>query len=124
MITALLNGSIAQCASGSHKRDFMHSADIGRAFTALASSDYQGPVNIASGKPYTLAEVVKVIAEQLDKKPSVKISHTTPTPDNPAVLIADTTILKNILGFNPKFNLQNGIADTIAWWRANPRNFT
>jgi len=122
IITALLNGAPAHCESGSHTRDFMHTADIGRAFAVLADSDYQGPVNIASGTPFKLAEIITIIAEQLDKKQFASINNAVSTPENPALLTGDTTILNKILNFTPQFDLQNGIADAIAWWRTNMRS--
>jgi len=63
-----------------------------------------------------------VITEQFGNRGSISISNTAPSPENPAILTADTAILNKILNFTPRLNLQQGIADTIAWWHTNLEN--
>jgi nucleoside-diphosphate-sugar epimerase len=38
-------------------------------------------------------------------------------PDEPPLLVPDVTRLRLQVGWQPRFALSEGIADTIAWWR-------
>ena len=48
--------------AGTQRRDFMHVADAGAAFAALADCDVTGAVNIACGEGVELREIARVIA--------------------------------------------------------------
>ena len=71
IVRPLLRGEPAPMTEGTQRRDFLHTADAGAAFAALALSEVTGPVNIASGTGVTLREEVgftpaRGLAEGLD----------------------------------------------------------
>jgi nucleoside-diphosphate-sugar epimerase len=39
-------------------------------------------------------------------------------PGEPMRVVADTTMLREGLGWAPRFDLDRGVADTIRWWEA------
>jgi nucleoside-diphosphate-sugar epimerase len=120
LVAALLAGRTANCSEGTQERDFMHVGDVADAFVRLFDSDYCGPVNIASGICRPIREVVTEIARQIGRPDLVRFGAY-PT-DDPVRLAADVTILRDQIGFRPRYDLANGIADTIVSWRIRLRN--
>lgn len=117
VIRAALDQSAIRCTEGAQVRDFQHVADAAGALTALLDSDVRGPVNIASGRPVTVKDVVNTIADQLDVRRLVELGAISLAPGEPALLAADTKRLRDEVGWSDHFDLSTGLADTIAWWR-------
>ncbi len=117
VITSLLRGEEARCTHGNQVRDFMHVEDVASAFVALLDSDVQGPVNIASGRPVTLREVVLAAADRLGAREQVKFGAI-PAPENePPLVAADVRRLAGEVGYSARYDLQAGIEQTVNWWK-------
>ena len=67
VIRQIIRGQYAKCSSGTQVRDFMDTRDCGGAIAQCALSSVTGPINVASGRPITLASMVSRIAERLDR---------------------------------------------------------
>jgi nucleoside-diphosphate-sugar epimerase len=117
VINALLAGNEAVCTDGTQIRDMMHVEDVGGAVAALCASDVTGAVNIGTGNPVSLSEVVKEIAKQIDRSDLLRLGALPSRPDDPPLLVADTGKLCREVGFQPRHDLSSGIAETIAFWR-------
>jgi nucleoside-diphosphate-sugar epimerase len=117
LITALLRGEPAPMTAGTQVRDFLHSADAGAAFAALADSAFVGPVNVASGQAVELREVAERIAVALGRPELLRVGERPTPPDEPPSLLADLTRLREQVGFRASLDLEAGLAQTIAWWR-------
>jgi nucleoside-diphosphate-sugar epimerase len=114
---ALLDGREAACTDGRQQRDFMHCADVAEAFVALLDVETEGPVNIASGRAVTIAEVVSLVGEACGRPELVRLGALPSRPDDPDMLVADIARLQNEVGFTARRPLREGIFDTVAWWR-------
>ena len=114
---SLLNNEIARCTDGKQIRDFLYVKDVAAAFCKLLFSDLDGPINIASGKPTTVSEVVTTIARLLNRTELLRLGEI-PTPiSEPASIVADVTRLNKELSWRPNFELEAGIYHTINWWQ-------
>lgn len=118
VIHSILKGEPALCSSGEQVRDFLHVADVASAFVTLLSSSIQGPVNIASGKPMSVKDVVEKIASKLERPELLKLGSRPTAPQEPPLLLADVRRLKNELEWQPSFDIERGLDVTIAWWRS------
>lgn len=118
VIRALLRGEPATCGNASLARDYLHAEDVASAFVELLESTLEGPVNIGSGEPATLGEIVERIAEKLDGRRLVQL-RVPSFSSEPSLLLADITRLAST-GWKKKFDLDSGLADTIEWWRSQP----
>ena len=115
VIDALLSGEDARVTTGEQFRDFMHVADAAAAIVhVLEHDELSGPVNIATGQPVRVRDVVETIAGTLDMKDRVAWGAVQARPNDPAFVCADVTKLRES-GFRPNFDLASGLADTITW---------
>ncbi len=117
VIFSLLNGRPATCTHGRQIRDFLHVDDVASAFVAVLDGELTGPVNIASGKPVAVKDVVTMIASKLAAEDLLRLGEQEIAAEEPPLLLADVTRLTTEIGWKPKFDLESGIVDTIAWWR-------
>jgi nucleoside-diphosphate-sugar epimerase len=128
VIRSLLEGRPALCTSGTQLRDFLYVQDVADAFAALLDTDVAGPVNIASGTPLTVADLVGLIGRQMDAEGLVHLGARPIPATDPPRLTAAVSRLRVEVGWRPSYDLDRGLADTIAWWRsigaASPRGAT
>jgi nucleoside-diphosphate-sugar epimerase len=117
VIRNLLAGREAPCSHGRQVRSFLHVADVGAAFAALLDSAVEGPVNMGSGDRLSIAELVSEVGAQIGCPELVRLGARSAPPDEPPLLVPDVTRLRTEVGWQPRFGLRDGIADTIAWWR-------
>ena len=117
VIVNLLSGREALCGHGRQVRSFLHVADVGSAFAALLDSEIQGAVNIGSGDAVSVAEFVEAIAAQIGRPSLLRLGARSVSVSEPPLLVPNIERLRQELGWQPRFNLQDGISDTIAWWR-------
>jgi nucleoside-diphosphate-sugar epimerase len=99
-------------------RDFLHVADVGDAFAALLDSDVEGAVNIGSGEGVAVAEVVQRIAELAGRPDLVELGALEAPPDEPPLLVADVGRLHEEVGWRRFRSLDEGLRETVEWWRA------
>ena len=105
------------CTDGLQQRDFLHAADIGRALAVLAASDVEGPINVASGEPVAVRDIVLALADLLDARECADLGAISRAADDPSCIYADVSRLR-ALGFTPRFDLASGLRDTVATWLA------
>lgn len=117
VIRALLVGEPVAVSSGLQVRDFMHVDDVAGAVAALLDSDVVGPVNIASGVGVTVGDVVDEIVRLIGRPDLVRRGALPGRHGDPALLLADVTRLRDEVGFRPRWELADGLAATVQWWR-------
>ncbi|MEA2391974.1 MAG: dTDP-L-rhamnose 4-epimerase [Solirubrobacteraceae bacterium] len=118
VVRRLLAGERAPVSHGDQVRDFMHVADVGGAFAALLDSGVVGPVNIGSGAGVPVRRIVELLAEEAGRPDLVGWGEVPVAPDDPPRIVADARRLHDEVGFAPRFTLEEGLRDTVAWWRA------
>jgi nucleoside-diphosphate-sugar epimerase len=114
---ALLRGEEARCTDGRQVRDFLFAPDLGAAFAALLLSDVSGSVNMASGEPLPVADVVGGVAAAVGRPQLLRLGALPTRPHEPQRLTADVRRLREEVGFAPSFSLSEGIRRTVDWWR-------
>jgi nucleoside-diphosphate-sugar epimerase len=117
VLGSLLSGRPALCSHGHQVRDYLHVADAADAFASLLDSDVQGALNLASGQPLTLRDLVLRAAERVGCRDRVQFGAL-PSPDGePAVLVAGVERLKAEVGWEPRRDLDQGLEETVEYWR-------
>lgn len=114
VVRSLLGGEMARCSAGTQVRDFLYVQDVADAYVTLLGSDVRGAINVASGSPTAVRDLVLAIADRLGRRDLVEFG----APANePASLTAETGRLFGELGWRPEYDLESGLAETIDWWR-------
>jgi len=117
LILPLLRGEPARMTEGSSRRDLLHVSDAGAAIAALAASPISGPVNLASGIGVTLRDVGERIASICGAEELLAVGAIPIRAQEPPSLVADVGRLERELGFSPRISLDDGLRDTVTWWR-------
>lgn len=117
VINNLLRDQEARCTHGNQFRDFLHVYDIGEALAAILDSDFTGLVNVGSGISVTIKEVIERVALILDRERLVLFGEIPEPAYSPPKIIADISLLKQEIGWSASLSLNQGILDTINWWR-------
>ena len=117
VILNLLHNKTAPCSHGHQIRDFLYVKDVAAAFVALLASNVQGPVNIASGKPIALKDIILSIAGQLGRRDLIRLGALPQKENEPPILLGDAKRLSDELMWYPQYDLDRGIRETIEWWK-------
>ncbi|MEW6303171.1 MAG: GDP-L-fucose synthase [Verrucomicrobiota bacterium] len=117
---AALRGDAEIVAWGSGKpvRDFIYIGDACEA-VVRAAEIYSGPdiINISSGVPTTIAELVNTVAELVGFRGQIRWDTTKPDGQTHKVFQVDR--MKEWLGYQPPTTLRDGLQKTIAWFKEN-----
>lgn len=103
--------------SGRPRREFLHVDDMARACLYLLEH-YDGPaqVNVGTGADQTIAEIAEIVADAVGFTGATEWDTT--KPDGTPRKLLDVKTLRE-LGWKPQISLEDGIADTVSWYRAN-----
>lgn len=118
VVRSLLSGEPARCSHGNQIRDYLFAQDVADAFVALLDSNLTGPVNIASGQAISLREMVLRVGALLDRTNLIQFGAIPAAPTDTPLVVADITRLRDELGWRPRWSLDDGLEQTIAWWRS------
>jgi nucleoside-diphosphate-sugar epimerase len=119
VVRSLLAGEPARCSHGNQVRDFLYVQDVADAFVALLNSEVIGSINIASGQPMALKDIIYRIAAHFSRPDLIQLGAIPASPGEPPLLVADTRRLQNEVKWQPSYNVESGLAQTIEWWRQN-----
>jgi len=114
---ALNDESIEIWGDGTVVRDYIFVADVIHAL-ATAASDQSGTriFNVGTGQGRSLREVIAAIEQQLGKTLRIEWKPARPV-DVPTSVIA-VERAREVLGWVPKTSFEEGLKETIAWWRS------
>jgi len=121
VINSLLKNELVRCSHGNQIRDFLYVGDVAQALFELLKNEISGPVNIASGKPIVLKEMIYMIAEKLDRENLIALGAIPAAENEPPLLLADVHRLTHEIEWSPRFTLDEGLDLTINWWKNNPK---
>jgi CDP-glucose 4,6-dehydratase len=125
-VSAAIDGRAPVLRSdGSPQRDFLYVEDAAGAYLAIADALERDEVrgeafNAGGGRPYVVGELVEMI---------VRLAGTDVEPrilgaGNPAGEIdrqyVDPTKIREVIGWEPEFRLEEGLLRTIDWYREHP----
>ncbi len=117
VIRSLVLGEEVKLTHGRQIRDFLYVEDVASAFVALLESDVEGPVNIASGKPMSIADLVTMAAAKLDRTQLLQFGAKEAPPNDPPRIEAKTDRLKEELRWTEQTGVERGLEKTIEWWK-------
>lgn len=93
-------------------RDFLYAADLAEGLVALLHDDATGCINICSGRPVLIADLVQEIASLLNADSSEILALSGERKEEPGLLVGDNNKLRR-LGWAAKYSLNQGLAKMV-----------
>ena len=101
---------------GTQTRSFCYVSDMVDGLVRLASSDERYPVNLGNPVELTILEFAERIRELMGAELPIVFE---PLPqDDPQKRRPDITKAKRLLGWEPKVNLEDGLRETVEYFKA------
>jgi len=115
MTQALRGEDITVYGDGSQTRSFCYVSDMVEGISRLLMSDVNTPVNIGNPSEMSVMEMAESIVKITGSKSRIVIK---PLPeDDPKVRQPDITKAKETLGWEPKVGIEEGLANTLGYFR-------
>jgi dTDP-glucose 4,6-dehydratase len=112
---ALRNEDVTVFGDGTQTRSFTYITDLVEGIIALMLSDEHGPINIGNPREMTIEEIARTIITMTGSKSRI-IYKPLPT-DDPKQRRPDITLARTLLKWEPKVALEQGLVETIAYFR-------
>jgi dTDP-glucose 4,6-dehydratase len=115
---ALAGEDFTVFGDGSQTRSFCYVADLVDGFVRLALSDVQDPVNLGNPEEMTILQFAEAVRQVAGG--GGRIVHLPLPKDDPQRRRPDITRARQLLGWEPRTSLTEGLRQTIAYFRGVP----
>lgn len=115
IVQALRGEPLTVYGDGSQTRSFCYASDLIEGFIRLMNSEHTGPINIGNPGEYTILELAQTIQGMIN--PDAELIYKPLPQDDPKQRQPDITKAKTLLGWEPTVPLQEGLEQTIAYFR-------
>jgi nucleoside-diphosphate-sugar epimerase len=116
LIKSLLRAEPFAASTGEQIRDYLHVEDVASALWFIAVNRLSGLFNVSSGSPVSMHTLMETIGDILGKKDLIRFGNLPQRQWEPLFICGDNTKLRQ-LGWQPKYNLYDGLMEAITWWR-------
>ncbi|MEI9476338.1 MAG: SDR family NAD(P)-dependent oxidoreductase [Deltaproteobacteria bacterium] len=127
IISQAVEGKKIKLGNTRPRRDFLFVKDTVRGFIAVGKCEEAigKTVNIGVGKDISIEEVMKKILGLMGKEGQVEIEDRRIRPEKSEVmqLLSDTRLAQALFGWTPRYSLEDGLRETIEWYRQNLSRF-
>jgi dTDP-glucose 4,6-dehydratase len=116
VVQALEGRPLTVYGDGTQTRSFCYVDDEVTGILALLDSDEHAPVNIGNPEEFTVAELAQVVLDVVGSSSQVVYE---PLPvDDPTQRCPDISRARELLGWEPRVALREGIERTAAWFHS------
>ncbi len=105
-------GDDYETADGTCVRDYIHVSDIVEAHRLALQSSSSGTYNLGSSHGYSVRDLIQTFDQVTGKK--LKVVVTKRRPGDPAYLVADSTIVRDVLGWKPNRDLRSMVESSLS----------
>jgi len=114
IVQALRGEPLTIYGDGTQTRSFCYVADEIRGFLALLDSDHAGPINIGNPIEFTMLQLAELVTEIAGSDAGITFR---PLPsDDPKQRQPDITAARELLGWEPKVALREGLELTVPYF--------
>jgi dTDP-glucose 4,6-dehydratase len=114
VVQALRGEPLTLHGDGSQTRSFCHVSDEVRGLMALLDSDYNLPVNVGNPGEFTMRELAELVIDLTGSSSEIVSIALPPERDgDPLQRKPDITLANEILGWEPKISLHDGLQRMI-----------
>jgi dTDP-glucose 4,6-dehydratase len=116
LVQALAGEPLTVYGDGSQTRSFCYVDDEIRGFLALLDGPHTGPANIGNPGEFTVLELAHLVKEVTGSSSEITFE---PLPvDDPTQRQPDITLARELLGWEPRVALREGLERTAEWFRS------
>jgi nucleoside-diphosphate-sugar epimerase len=121
VILAALKKINPKISSRQFVRDFIYIDDVLDAYEAATNlKNPSGKIfNIGSGQQHSVGDIVDIIIGHLGDEVTYELGAPQAWKNEPQVWQADIQKARSELGWEPKYSLGDGLAETIDWFKVN-----
>lgn len=112
-------GTIEIWGDGKQTRSFLYIDACIEGIRRLVNSDQTGPFNLGSEEMVSINQLAEIVAKAAGKKINIK---NIPGPLGVRGRNSDNKLIKEKLGYDPKYPLKDGIAKTFEWINEQVKN--
>lgn len=118
IVQALKNENITIYGDGLQTRSFQYVDDLIDGMIRMMENDknFLGPVNLGNPREFTIRQLAEKVLEMIPESTS-KIIHKDLPSDDPRQRKPNIDLAKKELGWEPKVDLEDGLAKTIEYFR-------
>ena len=118
VIRKLAHGEKPSLTEGKQQWDYLYSKDAGYAMYLLGEKGVSGKIYcIGSGQTKALSEYVEILRDNISRDLELGFGEIAYAPKQVMHLCADITDLEIDTGFEPKYSFEDGIKETIEWYK-------
>ncbi|KAI8610129.1 hypothetical protein BC830DRAFT_1172957 [Chytriomyces sp. MP71] len=115
IVQALKGEQLTVYGGGKQTRSFQYVHDLVDGMITLMNSEYNQPVNLGNPDEYTIAEFAESIRDLVN--PSATIADFPMPSDDPKKRKPDITRAKEVLGWEPRFSVKQGVEETVEYFK-------
>ncbi len=116
IVQALKGVPLTVYGDGSQTRSFCYVSDLVEGMMRLMNGEHIGPINIGNPGEYTIKQLAQTIQKMVN--PDAELTYKPLPQDDPLQRQPDITKAKNLLGWEPTINLEQGLRLTIEDFRS------
>ena len=117
IIQALKNEKITLYGDGEQTRSFCYVDDLIAGMILLMESNYQKPINIGNPKEFSIKELAYLVRDLIN--PNLEFEYKDLPLDDPKQRKPSIILAKEVLNWEPKIELREGLIKTIKWFKSN-----
>jgi len=116
IVQALQGTPLTVYGDGSQTRSFCYVSDLVEGMMRLMNGEHIGPINIGNPGEYTILQLAETIQKMIN--PDAELAFKPLPQDDPRQRQPDITKAKNLLGWEPTIDLDQGLKMTIDDFRS------
>ena len=117
IVQGLKNEKITIYGDGNQTRSFCYVDDLINGMTLLMDSKYQKPINIGNPNEFSINELAYLVKDLIN--PNLEFVYKKLPKDDPKQRKPAIDLAKDLLKWEPKIELKEGLIKTIDWFRDN-----
>ena len=117
----LLEKKVNIFGKGDNIRDYVHVKDIVKGCILASELSYKGPINLGTGKGTTVLELFNYLSKYCNYNLSPNFIKE--RPGDVKSITLDCSLAEKILNWSPNNDLEEGLKNTIKWFKNYSGNF-
>ena len=109
------NNPLDVWGDGNDIKDFLYIDDFTDGLLKATAANINGPINIASGKPATIKDVINVLIKVTNSS-DLKINYDLSMPSMIPVRLISAELANKTLNWESQYSLEDGLRKTYEWY--------